>query len=140
MTYAQNHLSDTKRRQAMSNDEVKAFARSCGWRGVESWWEMAIPRFRMMLEFIPEAPEPAKDSMIRTLMAGMLRDDGLAPHHAGALREFLGYPTDDEIDTLILGSRKLTQEPAKRPTPPVYITSTASVFSGANQKEMSDGR
>ena len=43
----------------MTDDEIKDFARACGWHGVEIWWEMAIPRFRMMLEFIPEAPVPS---------------------------------------------------------------------------------
>lgn len=34
----------------MTDEQIKELAEKHGWFGVESWWSMAIPRFRAMLE------------------------------------------------------------------------------------------
>lgn len=34
----------------MTDDEIRKLAEKQGWFAVDSWWSMAIPRFRAMLE------------------------------------------------------------------------------------------
>lgn len=43
------------------------------------------------------------DIVLANLAAVLLnRYTPLAPHHAGALRELLGYPTDDDLSVIVL--------------------------------------
>jgi len=53
----------------MTDDQVRELAKSCGFFGVESWWEQNIPRFRAMLQAAP--PQPADD--IRAQLEHMKR-------------------------------------------------------------------
>jgi hypothetical protein len=41
----------------MTDEQIKVLAEKQGWFGVESWWLMAIPRFRAMLE---QSADPKK--------------------------------------------------------------------------------
>jgi hypothetical protein len=49
----------------------------------------------------------AEQGRLNLLLAGILRNryELLAPHHAGAIKEHLGYPTDEKLDAMIISGK-----------------------------------